>query len=95
MSKELVLSHLTSAELRYKGPILKGSNGGDCLNAPGHCLGALEMPQYKIMYNFFIGWPLPRRKCLGVLALSKNKRGIQAWTFLGGHFRTIASRAKF
>ena len=38
---------------------------------PGHCLGALEMPVE--IYNFLIGCPLQRRKCLGVLFLSKMK----------------------
>ena len=37
----------------------------------GHCLGALELIQY--IYNFLIGLPLPRRKCLGAFALSKRK----------------------
>ena len=40
----------------------------------GHCLGALEMLTVQV-YNFLIviGCPLPRRKCLGALSLSKLK----------------------
>ena len=45
---------------------------GNCRHAPDHCLGALKMLQSKI-YNFLIGCPLPRRLCIGALALSKTK----------------------
>ena len=50
------------------GRVLHRGNKGDCLHAPGHCIGALEV------YIFLIRFPLPRRKCLGALALSKTYR---------------------
>ena len=42
-------SHMFFIELRFvqslTSLILQGGNEGDCLHAPGHCLGALEMIQ--------------------------------------------------
>ena len=43
---------------------------------PGHCLGALDPVEN---YNLLVGCPLPRRKCLGALALPNTKHtGVQA-----------------
>ena len=51
---------------------LHGGNGSDCLLCP------LPLPWCPWnapveIYNFFIGCPFPKRKCLGALALSKTK----------------------
>ena len=56
----------------YTGLILHGGNGGDCLRCP------LSLPWCPWnapveIYNFLIGCPLPKRNCLGALALSKTK----------------------
>ena len=46
---------------------------------PGHCLGAPWNAPVEI-YNFLIGCPLPRRKCL-----SKTKQTGLRWTGIGLH----------
>ena len=41
---------------------------------PGHCFGAFEMSSRNVQCPIRItGYPKPRKKCLGALALSKTK----------------------
>ena len=57
------------------GLILHGGNGGnegDCLRVPWSLPWCPWNAPVQIC-NFIIGCPLPRRKCLGALALSKTK----------------------
>ena len=54
------------------GLILPGGNKGDCLHAP------LSLPwcpwnATEELKHFLLGYPLPRKNCLGALALSKAK----------------------
>ena len=69
------IGFLASIVIKFSGSpglILHGGNGGDCLRCP------LPLPWCPWnapveIYNFLIGCPLPKRKCLGALALSKTK----------------------
>ena len=54
------------------GLILHEGNEGDCLYAPWLLIWCSWNAPVQIC-NFIIGCPLPRRKCLGALALSKTK----------------------
>ena len=67
----MLIVHL-KANHTTAGLILHGGNKGDCLHAPGQCLGALEMLWTVEIYIFLNESPLPRRKCLGALAFSKT-----------------------
>ena len=54
------------------GLILHGGNGGDCLRVPW----SLPWRPWNTpvqLCNFIIACPLPRKKCLGALTLSKTK----------------------
>ena len=53
-------------------PDTSRGNKGDCLHAPLSLPWCPLNAPFKI-YNFLIGCPLPIRKCLGALALSKTK----------------------
>ena len=65
----------------WAGLILHGGNEGDCPLV----IALVPLKCYTVkIYNFLIGCPLPRRKCLGALALSKTKH-----TGLTGCIRTI------
>ena len=52
--------------------LFHGSNKCDCRHAPWSLPWCPWNAPLEI-YNFLLGCPLPRRKCLGTLALSKNK----------------------
>ena len=56
----------------HSGLILHGGNEGDCLRCPMSLPWCPRNAPVEI-YNFLIGCPLPKKKCLGALALSKTK----------------------
>ena len=59
---------------------------------PGHCLGALEMLD---IYNFLTGCPLPRRKWIGALALSKMKHtGLIGYIYIYRKIKTMERSPK-
>ena len=47
-------------------------HGGDCLRCP-LVIALVPLKCSVEIYNFLIGCPLPKRKCLGALVLSKTK----------------------
>ena len=56
----------------HPGLILHGGNEGDCLRVPWSLPWCPWNAPVQIC-NFIIGCPLPRRNCLGALALSTTK----------------------
>ena len=74
------------------GLILHRGNGCDCLHACPlfHDLVPLKCSNIE-MSNFLIKCPLPRRKCLGALALSKREHAGLAFASM----QTCSSRSLF
>ena len=60
--------NLHDLKIMMAGLILHGGNEGDCHRVPWSLPWCLWNASVQI-YNFIIGFPLPRRKCLGALAL--------------------------
>ena len=61
------------------GLILHGGTVLICLDAPWSLPWCPENALAVEIYNFIIGCPLPRRKCLKVPAPCPFKQSIQAW----------------
>ena len=80
LEKDLSLRNLEPVRNRQKkftiirsaGLILHGGNEGDCLRVPWSLPWCPRNDPVQIC-NFIKGCPLPRKKCLGVLAFSKTK----------------------
>ena len=59
------------------GLILRRGNKDHCLCAPWSLPWCPSNAPVE-MYNFLIGYPLPKRKCIGTLVLSKTKHKMPA-----------------
>ena len=65
------IKHVLAFKFSDAGLFLYGGNEGDCPYAPWSLPWSPSNAPVEV-YNFLIGYPSPRRKCLGALALSKT-----------------------